>query len=863
MTSVRRIGGRRQDFAWLVTIPMAILTAVLAVTMSTEGLAGRLHVALLYLGLFTLAQATVLHFEVRRHSFVLLLTEIPLILALYYLPPLLLITVRVISLLVVQIWQRFPFVKICFNVASVGFSTVVASLIVEAHRPTDVGPRTWLILGGAVAASTAISLAAVIGVITLVQGFPPVRGLVRTATSVAAVAAVNIMVGLVVLLVLASEPWSVLLLCGLGAMLVMVYRSYAQFIGQHRSLSELYELTRAMGDASRDGTLPDVLLGRVRRLLQAECATLWLPAQGRYPELLLSALVDAPGLLDVSKTPPALRAHAVATGTTVAVGPRLGDPKLRHLLNDCGAEDDGGGEGAVKDAIVAPLRSGTAVIGTLEVAGRLGDLPQFGMADVRLLETLSAQVAVAVENSRLVDRLRFDAYHDALTELPNRHRLVALLEEAVKVRAPGEVVAVLLFDIDGLRDVNASLGHDAGDRMIREVAARLRRFAPAAALVGRVGSDEFVVTLRLPSTAEATRLATDLRQALREPLEVGSITLDVDVAVGVAVHPDHGTEAEVLLRRADLAAQAAKQFVTPVHMFNASMQARSSHRLNLAADMRRALEAGEVQVYFQPKVTLSDRRVVGVECLARWEHATHGSVAPTDFVALAEYTGQLGRLTELVLREGLRRAQGWLRDGRPLPVAVNLSTRTLVDPAFPTRLAEMLDEYAVPATLLTLEITEDGMAGAPDRAGPALRRLSEMGVRLAVDDFGTGYSSLSYLRRLPVNEVKIDRSFVQGMATDEGDHAIVRAIVDLAHQFGLVAVAEGVETELTVSLLETLGCDAGQGFLFSRPLPYERLEAWLAVQTGPIVPVESPDGQQHLTARPGDDGEVRRLRAVP
>jgi diguanylate cyclase (GGDEF)-like protein len=604
-----------------------------------------------------------------------------------------------------------------------------------------------------------------------------------------------------------------------------------------------------MADAGRNGTLPDVLLVRVRELLQAEYATLWLPAQGRYPQTLLSARVDAPGLLDVSNTPTLLRERALRDAATLVVGPKVGDPQLRTLVRESG----------VKDAIVVPLRSGSAVIGSLEVTGRLGDLPQFGQGDVRLLETLAAHAAVAVENSRLIDRLRFDAYHDALTSLPNRRRVLALIEEAVKVRAPGEAVAVLLFDIDGLRDVNASLGHDAGDRMVVEVASRLRRIAPAAALVGRHGSDEFVVTLRLHDAAAAVELATHLRSQLQSPMNVEAITLDVDVAVGVALHPDHGTEAEILLKRADLAMQAAKLFATPVHLYHPNLEARSAHRVGLAADLRRALEANEIEVYFQPKVALPDRRVVGVECLARWEHAAHGPVAPVDFVAIAEHTGQLGRLTDIVLREGLRRARGWLDSGRPLPVAVNLSARSLIDPTFPSRIAALLEEYDVPASLLTLETTEDGMVGEPDRPMATLRRLRDMGVRLAVDDFGTGYSSLSYLRRLPVNEVKVDRSFVQGMPTDPGDLAIVRAVVDLARHFGLTVVAEGVESERTVLLLEGLGCDVGQGFLFSRPLPFERFEAWLAVQT---EPVSSEQGSTVNAAGGEIVGEVRRLRAV-
>ena len=823
-------------------------------------------VALLFLGLFVLAQATVLHFEVRRQSFTLGVTEIPLLLALFYLHPLWVIAARLFGLVIVQIAQRSAIVKLVFNVASVGLATTIATLIVAAYPPNGTGPATWFVLAAAVFEVTIVSLVATIAVISLVQGFPPLASLVRTTVLMLVVVAASITVGLVVLMVLEVEPWSVLLLVGLGAVLVLIYRSYAQFVGQHRSLTELYEMTRAIADAGRDGTLADVLLVRVRELLQAESATLWLPAQGRYPEVLLSSRVDDSGLVDFSPTPSALRDRAISEGHTVVVGPRVGDEHLRAELRESG----------VKDVIVVPLRSGSAVVGSLEVTGRLGDLTQFSAADVRLIETLAAHASVAVENSRLIDRLRFDAYHDALTGLPNRRRLLAALDEAVKVRATDEVVAVLVLDIDGLRDVNDSLGHDAGDTLVGEVAARLRRVAPAAALVGRAGSDEFAVTLRLPNTEEALRLAEELRDAVHEPMEVGSISLNVDVAVGVSVHPDHGSDAEQLLQRADLATQSAKQLATPVQVFNPNLESKSTHRLGLAADLRRAIEAGEIEVYFQPKLALPDRRIVGVECLARWEHPAHGEVSPTDFVAVAEHTGQLCRLTDVVLRDALRRCRGWLDAGHPLSVAVNLSPRTLIDPTFPQRLSGLLDEYGVPPHLLTLEIKEDTMVGEPDRPLPTLNRISESGVRLAVDDFGTGYSSLSYLRRLPVHEVKIDRTFVQGMATDAGDLAIVRAVVGLARYFGLVVVAEGVESELTVSLLEELGCDVGQGFLFSRPLPFERFEAWLSVQSesagagAALGPVGATAGES-LPADPVVAGqstdetapEVRHLRVVP
>jgi diguanylate cyclase (GGDEF)-like protein len=835
---------RPENVAWLITAPLAAIAVILFVPALAGSRPGHLlsppAVTGLFFLLFLLAETTNLNLEVRRHGLRITLTEIPLVLALFYLSPLSLLAVRLFAFTLVQVRRRVTPVKLAFNVANMVAGMSAAILIVHsAGTLHDKSPATWLVVFAAVGANVLSTVAAVIGVIALIQGGMSVRRVLRTGTPSLVVGAINTTVGLVILLAVERSSWAPLLIAVVAAALVVVYRAYAQFLQQHKSLTEIYDLTRVIAETRNDGTLADVLLGRVRELVQAECATLWLPAQARYPEMLLSARVDDAGLIDLSSTPEGLRARAVETGTTVAAGPKLGDDQLRAILQQAG----------VKDAIVVPMRSGSAVIGCLEVTSRLGAENSFGPDDVRLVETVAAHTAVAVENSRLVDRLRFDAHHDALTGLPNRRRMLAALEEAVKVRAPGEVVAIIQFDVSGLRDVNESLGHAAGDKLLAEVARRLRILAPPAALVARVGGDEFAMTLRMAGVEEAIELASELRRGVQDPMEIGSLTLDVDTAVGIAVHPDHGSDPAALLQRADVATHAAKSMSSAVQVFNLGLESRSARRLGLAGDLRRALDNGELDVVFQPKVTLAGRQLIGVECLARWDHGAHGSVAPEDFVAVAEHTGQLNRLTETVLKEGLRRCRQWADAGRPLNVAVNLSSRTLLDPDFPARVSALLDEYGVPARQLTLEISEAGVTSDSERPLPTLRKLHELGVRLAVDDFGTGYSSLSHLRRLPVDEVKIDRAFVQGMATDPGDLAIVKAVVDLSRHFGLSVVAEGVESELTLTLLEEIGCDLGQGFLFSRPLPYDRLEAWFAAQTEP-----EPTSI---------GGEVRRLRAVP
>jgi diguanylate cyclase (GGDEF)-like protein len=840
----RRLQLRRSpELAWLITVPLALIGTVLLIpTVANSGAVwSSWQYMLLFFALILAAALLNLKVEIRRHGITLVLVEIPVLLGLVYLTPLSLVIVRVLVALVTQALARSPGVKVCFNAANafagiVLATTVVALFGVDVHK---VSPVAWLVLLVAVSASVVSTVAGVAGVIALVQGGMTLERVISTTTLSLIVGETSAVIGLITLVALQATPWSAVLIAAVFAIMVWVYRAYAEMIKQHRSLVEIYELTRLIADTRQHGTLADVLLGRVRELLAAECATLWLPAQGGNPETLLSARVDDAGLLDLSDTPEALRRQAAKSGHTVAVGPRSGAEDLRPLLRQQG----------VKDAVVVPLRSSSGgVIGTLEVTSHLGEERlTFGTEDVRLLETVAAHAAVAVENGRLIDRLRFDADHDQLTRLPNRRRMLASLDDAIKITAPGEVVALIEFDVAGLRDVNETLGHGAGDQLLAEVAKRLVGLAPSAALVARVGGGEFAIQLRMPSADAALELADQLRVALQGPMPIGSFTLNVDSSVGVALHPDHGSSSATLLQRADVAAYAAKSNSSAVQLFHLGLESRSARRLGLAGDLRLALEHEELEVVFQPKVSLASRDLVGVECLARWEHPAHGTVAPEDFVAVAERTGQLGRLTELVLREGLRRCKEWADQARPLNVAVNISPRTLVDPHFPDQLAGLLDEFEVAPGQLTLEITEHGVLGDTDRPLPTLRRLRDLGVRLSVDDFGTGHSSLSYLRKLPVHEVKIDRAFVQGMATDAGDLAIVRAVVDLSRHFGLVVVAEGVESEMTLGLLEEMGCDVGQGFLFSRPLSFDRLEAWFAAQT---------------EAEPTPLGVVRRLRAV-
>ncbi|GGM18328.1 putative bifunctional diguanylate cyclase/phosphodiesterase [Dactylosporangium sucinum] len=836
---------RADRHAWLITGPLFVLGILLSlpVVLSKDARAidYNIEYAPVLLLLAIAASHMQLRFDVRRQALIFWMNDVPVLLMLFYLSPELAIVIRLVAGLIWNVFSgRLGPHKVAFNAAGHIAGVAAANLVVFELGLGGAGdPRTWLVLGLGIVAGNIIVVAALSGVMVLLQGVAYLPQFLRTSVPGFGVMGVNIVIGLIMLLTLQASDWASVLLIALALLLGVVYRAYAQFLRQHKSLTALYSLTQDIATTNHDGTLPDVLLGRVRSLFAADSATLWVPAHGRHQETLLSARFDYQGLLDNAPTPDLFRQLAMRTGETIAVGPKVGDPDLRATLQDAG----------VKDVIVVPLRSSGVPIGTLEVAGRLGEQTAFGKEDVQLLETLSAHAGVAVENSRLVDRLQFDANHDALTGLANRRRMLEALGEAMSGRAAREVVAVLLFDVVALRQVNDSLGYAAGDKVLIEVARRLRDLAPQGALVARVGDDEFAVELRTAGADAAIAVADTLRAGLRDRMVIEMLTIDIDTNVGVSIYPDHGSEPEVLLQRAHVATHVAKSRGI-VQLFNAGLQSRSVRRVGLATDLEAALTAGELEVYFQPKVALKDRRLVGVECLARWEHPVHGQVAPPDFVAVAEHTGQLARLNGVVLREGIRRAREWADAGRSLSVAVNLSARTLSDADFPLHVAELLDEHCVPADRLILEISEEDELLGGGRSLPTLNRLRDLGVRLSVDDFGVGRSSFADLSRLPVQEVKIDRTFVQGMATSPSDLAIVRTIVDMARNFGLDVVAEGVESELTLGLLEDMECGMGQGFLFSRALPHERFESWLQVQTD-ADPTVAPAG------------EVRWLRAVP
>ena len=436
------------------------------------------------------------------------------------------------------------------------------------------------------------------------------------------------------------------------------------------------------------------------------------------------------------------------------------------------------------------------------------------------------------------EALRRQATEDALTGLPNRSQLATALSERLDRRRPGEGVALLLMDLDRFKEVNDSLGHEVGDRVLVETAQRLRQAVRTSDIVTRLGGDEFAIVVSdLADESAAGTVAANLLHALEAPVELDGITVPLGGSVGIAYAPGHGEHANLLLQKADVAMYRAKHQALGWAVYGPNDDQDRLSRLTLLADLRGALERDEIVVHYQPQVDLQTGRTHVVEALARWNHPELGMVPPGQFVAMAEQTGLIRPLTTTVLRQALGQCGTWRAEGIDVGVAVNLSPRSLVDPDLVSLIHAALREAELPASVLTLEITESAFAERTSEVVRMLEDLRDLGVRLCIDDFGTGYSSMAYLKHLPVDELKVDRAFVFELDSDSRDISIVRAIVELAHSLGLSVVAEGVESETAGRMLTALRCDVAQGYGLCRPAAASDITGWLAARAGdPTAP---------------------------
>jgi len=469
--------------------------------------------------------------------------------------------------------------------------------------------------------------------------------------------------------------------------------------------------------------------------------------------------------------------------------------------------------------IAAAIKHDTTQLSLVLLAG----LVVLYLALFRIVASASRRLRrQAAENEHL-------ALHDPLTNLPNRSLFHDRAAQAIRAAKRNRgCVALMLFDLDRFKEVNDTLGHHNGDLLLKQIGSQLAVALRESDTIARLGGDEFGVLL--PTVADndaALSIAESLRQTLRDPVSIDGILLDLEVSVGIAVYPSHGDDVEALLQHADVAMYVAKADSSGCELYSADRDTYSPERLALVGELRRALDQHELVLHYMPKADLRSGSVGSVEALIRWQHPDRGLLQPDEFIPLAEHTGMIREVTQYALNAALRQLRAWREEGLEISVAVNLSARDLLDLELPDTIHHLLTQYDIPGNQLELEITETVILANPMRARLILNRLSAMGIQLAVDDFGTGYSSLAYLKRLPVGELKIDRSFVMNMGRDENDAVIVRSTIDLARNLGLRVVAEGVENETIWNALADLKCDQAQGYYLSCALPEQDLAQWL------------------------------------
>jgi diguanylate cyclase (GGDEF)-like protein len=601
--------------------------------------------------------------------------------------------------------------------------------------------------------------------------------------------------------------WAVLLL---AAFLTVAQRSHLRLQKRHGALERLNGAARRLGrDLQADAIAQEIVTGAAAAL-NAATARLQLLPNGELPAVTLTF-----------------------DGQTVTSEPTRTAP-------------DGGGwdEGRRRsERITAPLQAHGKVLGYLSVTGSPA-VPTFGEDEQHLLNTLAQHASTALTNGRLADQLRVQvadnehqATHDLLTGLANR----LMFERAVDAMlGSSRKLAVLLFDLDRFKEVNDTLGHAAGDALLRDVGERLRVAVPQALCIARLGGDEFTILLTNADAAAASAAARCARAALLNPVELNCVPVSVDASIGIALAPAHGESCDELLRHADVAMYAAKDGRHGVVVYDPKYDDNDASRLGMVAELRDAVANDQLFLHYQPKVSLTgaDSGKASVEALVRWNHPVRGFMPPDDFIGVAEQTGVIVALTDWVLDRSLGQCRRWLDGGLDMSIAVNISPRVLRDATFPERLDALLAAHRVPAARLTLEITESAIMDDIEHVIDVLWQLRKSGVRLSIDDLGVGQSSLAYLKRLPVHEVKIDKSFVFNMADDQDDDAIVCAVVGLAHRLRLSVVAEGVETVHARDRLVEIGCDVAQGYWYSRPLAAPDVTPWFAGRADTGRPAE-------------------------
>jgi diguanylate cyclase (GGDEF)-like protein len=793
--------------ALVVVMSAAMVSASLLMLAATGGFTGSFvdgpwWTAVVVLVMYAAAERIVLMLEYRSEALAFSLSEVPTIIALIFLGPAVAIAVRLVGAMATILLRRPGIYKAIFNLSLFCFETAFAYVVVRAVvDPADFPDARFLIV--AAVATTAATLAGVVPVALVISLFEgefltrlrqAVRAVGLTAPFVSCVAAITVAPLLFGIELLAV---SVVPVVGLWYVLLRL----AEASQERRDIDELLGFTTTIGRSLDPDVVATTGLDEAMRLIRARVGKIELLDEGGEVSLRLQS-----GDID---------AH----------------PSLAELDGVTRTFDDDA-------SIAAPISDEKGLLGLLVVSGRLAGMPRFDSDDVVRTATLASYLAMALRKARLHGAMEHAATHDDLTGYLNRAAFEEAVDTALAELYHLDCPAVLMLDLDNFKDINDTLGHHVGDEVLLRFAERVRDVLRDGDVFARFGGDEFAVFVRRPAFLDVRHVANEILSVSYTPLKLADLDVVVTVSVGVAAVADDDRESSSVLRRADIAMYAAKRERAGIECYREELDRRTPERLSLLGDLREALDNNSLTVHFQPKVDLATSTVIGVEALARWHHPIRGWVGPDEFIPVAEETGLIKELTDQVLRASLAATRAWRRRGLDLRVAVNLSTLDLLDELLAERIAHRLEQHGLAPELLTLEITESSLLSDVPRVMATIGHLHRLGVSLSLDDFGTGYSSLSYLRRLPVSELKVDRSFIANILLEAHDDVIVKSTIDLGHNLGLRVVAEGIENNEVMDRLIEVGCDIGQGYGISRPLEAGKFDVWLATTNYRVPRIE-------------------------
>jgi diguanylate cyclase (GGDEF)-like protein len=763
-------------------------------------------------------------FLVRGQNVTLVPSEIPLVVGVVFLSPRGLLLAAVLAQFIVGLVKRRPPSKALFNVVIISCAAVAALATFRAI----LGHASPVALQGWAAAAAAVVVADVImlGLLQLVVAVSARRRPRADSLTAFGAAAAASPIAVVLVLTAINAIWTsrlaALLFVILGVMALVGQRSSTELRRRYANLERLYRFAERTSGVSEVDEVVLSILRHAREVMGAGAAELVL--SDRDGSLCYSLDEDDQIVSTVRAEPGGLEQLAQTSGVGMLAAYDDPRPEVGAALAERG----------LRYAMAAPIAFGEDLRGVIIVGHSQGSVT-FDGEDLRLFEVLASHSGVAIRGGRLLDRLRnevrareHEALHDNLTGLANRNLFDRVLSQSLQERSVGRLVAVMLMDLDGFKEINDTMGHHVGDAVLRELAARLTAGISEHGIVARLGGDEFGFVL--PDLANAERvgeLGHAVLAELERPVAVDGLALELRASLGVSIAPEHGEDRSALMRRADVAMYTAKSAGGGIEVYDPSGDRHSTRRLILANELRSASRNDAIEVWYQPVASLATGAVVGCEALLRWDHPQHGVIPPEEFIPLAEQSGIISELTWWVMDVAIRQARVWHERGQRLGVSVNIAARTLLEADLLDRLARMLASEGVAPQWLTLELTESSIMADPIRSEKVLAALGDLGLRVAIDDFGTGYSSLTRLKQLPIHVVKIDRSFVISMSVDEGDHAIVRSTIELARNLGHTVVAEGVENQVTWDTLADLGCDWAQGFVLARPMPAATFDGWL------------------------------------